>query len=157
MDAGHAHFGRVDGMATGSVADPCRAALLSVLIFASASDVALACRARPADKAVLLEAVPDEARGSPVVARVVLVAVYERNRNPVGWSMAAEAGVLEAIRGVEVGRVVRIAASPRVCSSALQGRDVGRDGFVAGEFRGEGDQVLVGFWELRHAQAGTRP
>ena len=62
-----------------------------------------------------------------------------------GGSKATEFRVLEAIRGVEVGRIVRIGADPRVCSSALHGPDVCRRGFVAGEIGGKGDKVLVGF------------
>lgn len=60
-------------------------------------------------------------------------------------SKATEFRVPEAIRGVEVGRIVRIVADPRVCSSELHGPDVCRRGFVAGAIGGEGDKVLVGF------------
>ena len=144
-------------MPFGRVAEVCMVATLAALTVISTSGVAFSCRARPADKAVLLEKVPDEARGSPVVARVVITAVEDRSRNPVGWRMTAEARVVKAIRGTEVGRTIRIDASQWVCSSALHGSDVGSDGFVAGELRGEGDQVLVGFWDLRHARYGTRP
>lgn len=143
--AGFALVGRDARITSGSVAGHCTAALLSVPDFASGSDAALACRARHADKAVLPEAVPDEARGSPARREGRLRGRLRAEPDSGGGSKATEFRVLEAIRGVEVGRIVRIGADPRVCSSALHGPDVCRRGFVAGEIGGEGDKVLVGF------------
>lgn len=70
-------------MARRFVAGMCRAAL-AALVSTSTSGVALACRSRSAEKAVLLERVPDEARGSPIVARVVAADLYDRSRNAIG-------------------------------------------------------------------------
>lgn len=71
--------------------------------------------------------------------------------------MTAEARIVEAVRGVEVGKVIRIDASPWICNSTLDPSEVGRDGFIAGEFRSGGDSLLTGFWDRRHARTQSSP
>jgi hypothetical protein len=123
---------------------------LAVLAMALLPNASLACRARPPDKVVLLDTVPAEAQGSPVIARVVLTEVYQVG-DGAGWSEThARARVIEAIKGVEVGRIIQIQSSPWPCHGTLNSQDAGKDGFVAGEFNR--DQLLVGFWDLRYAR-----
>ncbi|MER2265887.1 hypothetical protein [Methylobacterium oxalidis] len=132
-----------------------KAGTLAMLAMTLLPDASLACRSGNSPKAVLLEDVPPEAAEAPVIARVVVTDVYETTGNPVGWQYNARVRVIEAIKGVEMGQIFTVRASPLVCSTTLGPRDIGKDGFVAGEFRG--DQILFGFWDLRHSRKKGQP
>lgn len=142
-------------MLFGSVVSICRPVVLTVLTMALLPDASLACRAVRPDKAVLLDTVPAEAQGSPVIARVVLTEVYQVGDGGAWWENHARARVIEAIKGTEVGQVIQIQSSPWPCHSTLDLQDTGKEGFVAGEFNGK--QLLVGFWDLRYARNQKRP
>jgi hypothetical protein len=134
--------------------------LVALVLLPNAS---LACRSNRYPKAVLLENVPTEAQNAPVVARVVIKEIYSKNFGPAQYGQSndyARAQVVQAIKGVDVGKIIQIRASVSICSSALTRHDIGRDGIVAGEWIvGEfiGDEALVGFWDLSYARTGRQP
>ena len=142
-------------MTFGSIVSICRTAALALLAVALSPDTGLACRAVRPDKVVLLETVPAEAEGSPVVARVVLTEVYWVGDGAASVENHARARVIEAIKGVEVGQIIQIQLSPWPCNSTIDVGNAGKDGFVAGDFSAR--QLLVGFWDKKYARDQKQP
>ncbi len=104
----------------------------------------------PPGKTASLGTVPPEAHGSSVIARVVVMSVYDALEGSAQPQAYASARVIEAIIGVKVGQIVQIKASPRPSCSTLFLNDKGTNGMIAGDVAD--DQIFVGFWDMRHAR-----
>jgi hypothetical protein len=95
--------------------------LVAVLIVLSTP--AWACRGPQLEQTQLLRWIPPVAQDSPVQAEVEILSATGE---------VATAQVLEAVRGVDPGQIVRISAVASSCGGGIGLGDVGRVAYIAG-------------------------
>lgn len=108
-------------------------------------------RCRPmVPQATLLEAIPPEAEGSPVIARVSILSVAHDPREE-GFPDArfyALAIVIDAEKGVIKDDLILLHASRDICDITIY-PDINsfREGYIAGKF--DQNNIFWGFWDMR--------
>jgi hypothetical protein len=99
---------------------------------------------------ILLDAIPQAAEDSEVLAKVEIVDVQVRRPPGVQYPFTvAQTRVLKSIRGVAYRQMVEIEASNTSCGGGLGRDDIGRQGFIAGRFIQFANQTLfAGMWSV---------
>lgn len=117
------------------VGQPRTTVLLATAILAVLASGASACKGP--HWSVLLDKVPPRRESSPVIARVVIDSIRPRPSADFPRTLGI-ARVLNAIKGVHVGQVLKIDATATSCGGGLDDRDVGKQGFIAGRVNAAG-------------------
>ena len=96
----------------------------------------------------LLKELYPQVMDSPIIAKVQILGVksdwidgsYGRKVEIV----TAEAIVIEAVKGISVGQMIKIDATPSSCGGRIYERDIGRQAFIAGDISKISDDLLRG-------------
>jgi len=104
-----------------------------------ATSNAHACRGFKWETTTLLRTLPPTANKMQVVAKVAIVELLKlpwlSGYLPGGRSSLARARVIEPIKGVDAGRMIAVFTGGSSCDQVFSPHDVGRQGYVAGEFK----------------------
>lgn len=118
----------------------CNGATVAVLSLIYLNGPASACRGPQFEHYILLDATPLAAESAPVIAKVEILGVEKTGQ----WTSVARGRVLEAVKGVEAGQIISIAAVQTSCGGGMDQRAAGRRGFIAGAIGESG--LFRGTW-----------
>jgi hypothetical protein len=123
------------------------ATLSALLVLLVLTAPVLACRGPQNHRTILLDAIPQVAEGSEVIARVEILEVRIRELPGLQPFHVGRARVLQPIRGTTDGQIIEIYAQPSSCGGGLEQHAVGREGFIAGRFKPiAGETFFSGTW-----------
>lgn len=84
---------------------------------------------------ILVNKIIPDFQSEPIIAKVEVMKIITKVTivNSRNYKLInAEAKVVEAIKGSEVGQIISIRANPSLCGGGLNEKDVGKQGFIAG-------------------------
>lgn len=116
----------------------------SLLILVLVHSVCLACRSPDSEDYVLLNQLPPSAKQQQVVAKVELIKLDKDNQS-------ASVRVVDAIKGVKKGEVIKLVTTGSSCSWLSQHHRFG-NGSGVDKLHASGIFYIAGDWKQRESQ-----